>query len=163
MQIMNLLVPLFIITALVVTNISIKASPLKDDVLGTNESISPTIPANSTSIPTTTPTNTLKELGNSEVRVEITHTPNSSSSQNIVYPNSTAIGENSYQSTDSPQAVTDWYKNFIKDKNMNTTSVVTTNTNDNVKNVLAADNGVEKLHVEITKNSGDSKTTIKLN
>lgn len=163
MQVMNLLVPLFIITALVVTNISIKPSSPKDNVLGTSESISPTVSINSTSTPTTTPMNTSKVLEDSQVNIEITHTPNNSTSQNIVYPNSNSIGGGNYESSDSPQSITDWYKNVIKDKNMNTTSVVSTNTNDNIKNVLAADNGAEKLHVEITKNSGDSKTIIKLN
>lgn len=157
---MNLIVPLFIIGVLMITNISIKPSEQRNGVLSASISISPTLPVSLTPSPSSSPTEVPKKQN---VIIEITNEPSNLPSQNIIYPNSFSIGGNSYESNDNPQLITDWYKNIIKEKKMNTTSVVTTNTNDNIKNVLAADNGVEKLHVEIVKNSGDGKTTIKLN
>lgn len=157
---MNLIIPLFIICALVLTNISIKPSEQRKNVLSASISISPTLPVSLTPSPSSSPTDVPKKQN---VIIEITNEPSSSSSQHIVYPNSVSIGENNYESTDNPQLITEWYKNIIEEKNMNTTSVVTTNTNDTIKNVLAADNGAEKLYVEIEKTPGNNKTIIKIN
>ncbi len=157
---MNLIVPLFIIGALIITNISLKPSEQHNGVLSASISISPTHTASLTPSPSSQPTETSTKQN---IKIEITNKPSNSSSQHIVYPDSVSTSENSYESMDSPQLITEWYKNIIKEKNMNTTSVVTTNTNDTIKNVLAADNGTEKLYIEITKNSGDSKTIIKIN
>ncbi len=155
MQNMNLLASLMIICTFMITNISIKPT--------TN----PSIKAASTSVyvssnPSLTPALPEKPK-ETNVVIEITNTPNTSLPGEIIaYPNAYAISPNIYESTDDPNTITDWYKNLIKEKNMNTTSFVTTNTNDNIKNVLAASNGDEKLHIEVTKNSGKDKTVIKL-
>ena len=73
----------------------------------------------------------------------------------FTYPNA-AIGSQSdgsmtLTSTDDPQAITDWYKNKIKELGMSTRSFVQTKTNGNVHNVLAAAKNDDEIKVTITK------------
>ncbi len=156
---MNLLLPFFIISSLIFANVSIKpteSASVKNTSTSINLTVTPSAKPASPSV--NEPTNETR------VAVEITNTPsNNSQAESVIYPNSVSTGENVYESTDDPNTITSWYKNIIEEKNMNTTSFVTTNTNDNIKNVLAASNGDQKLYVEIVKNSGSNKTVIKVN
>ncbi len=156
---MNLLLPFFIISSLIFATVSIKpteSASFKNTSTSINLTVTPSAkPANPS---VNEPTNETR------VAVEITNAPsNNSQAESVIYPNSVSTGGNVYESTDDPNTITSWYKNIIEEKNMNTTSFVTTNTNDNIKNVLAASNGDQKLHVEIVKNAGSNKTVIKVN
>lgn len=64
------------------------------------------------------------------------------------------------ETTDNPDAVTDWYKNKIKSFSMSAKSFVQTNTNGNVLNKLVGDNGEIEVRIEITKKANDSVTKI---
>ena len=156
MQNMNLLASLMIICTFMITNISIKPT--------TN----PSIKTASTSVyvssnPSLTPALSEKPK-DANVVIETTNTPNTNLPGEIItYPNAYAISPNIYESTDDPNTITDWYKNMLKKRDMNTTSFVTTNTNNNIKNVLAANNGAWSMHIEISKSSESNKTTIKIN
>jgi hypothetical protein len=63
-------------------------------------------------------------------------------------------------SSDSADAITNWYKNKIKDSGYNSTAFAVTNTNGNVLTKLAGGNGHNEIRVEITKSAGDSSTQI---
>lgn len=89
-------------------------------------------------------------------------TTSSPKSADWQYPGSTGNG-NHWQSSDSPQVITDWYKNKIKTLNLNATSFVQTNTNNNVLNKLVAANGSTKVAIEITKDASSSQTSISVN
>lgn len=84
----------------------------------------------------------------------------------FIYPGSTKISGDSssitLQSSDSPQVITNWYKNKIKSMGLSATSFVTTSTNDNVLNKLVASNGTKEVRVEITKKSDSSIVIISL-
>ena len=67
----------------------------------------------------------------------------------------------SLESTDSPEDITDWYKNTINTIGMNVTSFVVTSTNDVVLNKLSAANSEMKIEVTI-KNESTSITTIEV-
>lgn len=115
--------------------------------------------------PTSTPSDVLREESTitPAAKIEITHTPSptqKSTDASFIYPNSNSLGGDLYESTDSPNTITAWYKEKINKENMNATSFVTTNTNDNIKNVLAFANEHKNMQVEITKNASDSKTKI---
>lgn len=92
-------------------------------------------------------------------------TQSSSTNQtDFIYPGAT-IGSQSdssmtLTSTDDAQAITDWYKNKIKELGMSTRSFVQTRTNDNVHNVLAAAKNNDEIKVTITKNAGESLVSI---
>lgn len=83
---------------------------------------------------------------------------------NFIYLNSSVLSNNTtsvtLDSTDSPQSITDWYKNKISQTGMNTTSFITTNTNDNVSNKLIATGKSKQIQVEINKSSADSHVKI---
>ncbi len=147
---MNLLFPIFIIGALIIANVNIKPT----------ENPNATRTHTSTPIKTVEPTKTTEETN---VVIEITYTPDKSLTiGNIIYPDSNPVGENTYESTDNPDTITDWYKSIIEGKNMNITSFVTTNTNGNIKNTITAVSESKKLDIEIIKNTEDSKTIIKV-
>lgn len=63
-------------------------------------------------------------------------------------------------SADSADAITNWYKNKIKEGGYNTTAFAVTNTNGNVLTKLAGANGHTEIRVEITKKSGGISTQI---
>jgi hypothetical protein len=82
------------------------------------------------------------------------------------YPNGKTISSSSteikIESPDSPDKITDWYKEKIKGLGMNTQSFVTTNTNNNVLNSLAAAGNGINIKIEIKKDAGASFTSIKI-
>lgn len=91
----------------------------------------------------------------------------SQSNSDFFYPNATTLSSQGeevvLESSSDPGEITDWYTQKIKEKNMNANTFVRTNSNGNVLNKLAASNGNEKIAVEITRNSGEQKTKIKIN
>ena|SRR5258708_2367952 len=66
------------------------------------------------------------------------------------------------ESNDSPDSITNWYKNKLNSLGFNATSFVTTNSNNNVLNKLVVARNNQQVRVEIKKNASDSKTTISI-
>lgn len=105
---------------------------------------------------TTTPFDETHPTGTSK-----TSTPTNNPDQppetisDIQYPDSSVINTNNnvmeLESSDDPKMITDWYKNKIKSLNMNVTSFVQTNTNNNILNKLAAADGKKEIRIEILK------------
>jgi hypothetical protein len=82
------------------------------------------------------------------------------------YPNGKTISSSSseikMESSDSPEKITDWYKEKIKSLGMNTQSFVSTNTNNNVLNSLAAAGQGINIKIEIKRDAGSSFTSINI-
>ena len=93
------------------------------------------------------------------IKSEPTHT---TSSDQLTYPNSQKITNNTYTTPDNPQTVTKWYQEKFKDLNLNVTSIVETSSNDNVFNKLSGTNGNISITVEIKKGANDAVTKIEL-
>ncbi len=108
---------------------------------------------------------------NSSVKVIVTVEPKvkskeKSSPANYFYPGATVTSQSgaeiNLESNDSTEQVTEWYKNYIEINSMNTTSFMTTNTNNNVLNRLVGTGNGQKIDVEIKKNSEERTTRIKI-
>lgn len=123
---------------------------------------SPSPSASSTANPTLKPTPTAAIFHQSNSPTPNPTTNNSNSDWR--YPNSTVVsgsGNNiTLTSSADPSAITDWYKQKIQSLGMNTRSFVTTNSNNNVLNKLAAAGNSGSINIEIKRNSGESNTTI---
>jgi len=96
-----------------------------------------------------------------------TSIPIPSSQRNMlsfVYPGSIILNQSgneaTLQSTDDPQAITNWYKEKIISAGVNAKSFVTTNTNGNILNKLAGAKSGFKISVEISKKSNESVVKI---
>jgi hypothetical protein len=137
----------------------------------------PTESASPTPSPTITPSPTQREalLTPSPRATTMAQINNSVSNSNATsnndlnqfrYPNGKTISSSSteikIESPDSPDKITDWYKEKIKGLGMNTQSFVTTNTNNNVLNSLAAAGNGINIKIEIKKDAGASFTSIKI-
>lgn len=149
-----------LIVGIVASSHILTITPSKSqDINGITTSVTPThVPSTPTTSESSTPTPAINiDTTNSPVQDE------QNSSANFIYPNSTSLGGGLYESSNDPKTVTAWYKEKINNANMNVTSFITTNTNENIKNVLVGDNGEKYIKVEIIKNSGESKTKIKIN
>lgn len=89
---------------------------------------------------------------------------NSRSLLEFVYPGSKIInaqpGTITLESPDQAGQITDWYKQKISSKNMNTTSFIVTNQNDNVSNKLISSNPNLELKVDIERSAKQNKTTV---
>src|SRR3990172_11371851 len=93
---------------------------------------------------TPSPTTTSSPSISRETSASPIPTPKSTSavvsSQAFQYPNSVQVrSENNsttYESSDDPNLITNWYKDKIKSLNMNAKSFVTTKTNGNILNKL---------------------------
>ena len=85
----------------------------------------------------------------------------------FIYPNATkkeyASSQVSLESNDDPSTISSWYQNKINALSMGAKSVVSTKTNGNVNILLDAANNTTEVKITITKDAGDSKTTITVN
>src|SRR5260221_14239591 len=97
--------------------------------------------------------------------------PTVSSSQNgtkplsdFMYPGASNVQNNSdsltFQSTDAPTTIVSWYKNLFSQKNMHTTSIVQTSSNNNIIDKLAAANANVSVAISIQKTADQNVTTI---
>lgn len=137
-------------------------SKKNEEVLGeqTETPVSPTSTENPTPThpPTPTPTDIPRPTPTTEQHSQ-------SNTQNFVYPGAIQTGNDGnmtrYESDDNPTTITDWYKNKIREMNMNAKTFVTTNTNGNILNKLAGSNGNSNISIEIEKH-GSSKTIIRV-
>ncbi|MBI2022736.1 hypothetical protein HYS97_02725 [Candidatus Daviesbacteria bacterium] len=137
------------------------------------QSPSATAVPTSTPLPSKSPTaspSQISNTGSSSVNINISQESSDGNANksninigNFVYPNSTSLGSGVYESNDSPNIITDWYKEKIKSLGMSTTSFVQTSANDNVLNKLVGSDGKGEIRVEISRPADNSKTTIKLN
>ena len=88
----------------------------------------------------------------------------SQSVSDFQYPSSTVVSISvntaTFESTDDPKKITDWYKDKIKSIGMKTTSFVQTSTNGNVLNKLVGANGNKEVRVEISKQNNNAVVKI---
>ncbi len=77
-----------------------------------------------------------------------------------VYPGSTLFSNNIYLSQDSPQQITDWYKNKIRSEGFNIKNFITTSANEKIENKLTGSNNNQSTEVSITRSPGDNHTKI---
>ena len=76
------------------------------------------------------------------------------------YPGSTELSPGNYQSSDSPDKITDWYQAKIKSLGLNIKTFIRTKANDRVLNKLVSSNGKTEIRVEIAKKPDESVTSI---
>ncbi len=157
---MQLLLPLIAIGILVIISF---VGPKKNVVEKAKTTPTPSLSLGPTT--TLTPTPTVKNSSSIVITLSPTKTTSSSDaySQTFIYPGAKAIstsGKITLESTDSPNTITDWYKNKIKEQGMNTTSFVTTSTNGKMLNKLAGANSSKNVEVEIQKESNESTVHI---
>lgn len=81
-----------------------------------------------------------------------------------IYPNHTELSQTDgvidFVSSDSPELITDWYEQKIREGGMNVKTSVRTSSNDNIINKLAGANSVISFVVEITLKPGDTITHV---
>jgi len=91
-------------------------------------------------------------------------TPASSFLSQFLYPQGTVIANSgnsmTIQTADSAQAVSSWYQQVINSLGFRAVSVVQTNTNGNALDVLDVANKSMEVKIQITRNGGDTMTTI---
>lgn len=102
----------------------------------------------------------------SPTRVQsITPSPDISNSS-FQYPNSLLIetsgNETKYESSDSPQVITNWYRARVAELGFRTTAAVQTNSNGNIINKLGLASESSRFEIEIRKDFDDQKTLIKI-
>lgn len=124
---------------------------VKTEVLNMVDESSPS--ASTTPMSSDDPTSTPASDANANTTVE----------SGLVYPNSTNTGSNTYQTTDDPDMVTEWYKNQIRSQNYNVKNFVTTVVNGVVENELVGANSSGELRIIITKASDSDFTEIAIN
>lgn len=107
----------------------------------------------------------VEEVSPTTTNPSVTPAPNNNTIDAFVYPGGSVSGKSNnnftMESTDSAESITNWYKAKIEEFDMNATSVVTTNTNGNVLNKIAASNGNLSVEIEISSSNGDNSTKIK--
>lgn len=155
---------ILIIIALAVVAISMYVQLQHKDSPGqvVGQSITAT-PTTGTS-PTPSVTNTVTPVPTHEPTNAPTQSAVNASIDFYVYPGSTIINTSSssltLQSSDPPDAVTNWYKEKIKAEGMNAKSFVQTSTNGTVHNELVAAGNGKKILVSIKKNPDQSMVRI---
>ncbi len=142
------------------TNIKKTINIPNEKVLSSEDSVTP-MPTNTPlASPPTSPTPN-QPLAETPIP---TTTPTSNAWQ---YPNSTIVSQSqnslSLKSSDSADAITNWYKLKLKEMKLSSTAIVQTSTNGNVLNKLGASNGSIKVQIEIKKSSNESTVTITIN
>jgi len=151
---MQLILPLIAIGIIAVLSVFLpkKSFTIKDAVTPTTTSSPSKSPTPTESI---TPAQTIQTSPTAST---------STSSSDFIYPRSKVISNSSgkitLESNDSPTSITDWYKTKIKEKGINATSFVTTNTNGKILNKLAGANSSINVEVEIQKKEGESTSHI---
>ena len=94
------------------------------------------------------------------VKVTPAEAPTISVEQIFIYPQSSSIGGYKYTSNDSPEKITEWYKNKINTEGYNSKSFVTTKSNEKVLNKLSASKNSQTILIEISRNDSNSQTEI---
>ncbi len=123
--------------------------------------------------PSPTPAKTVKPKNSVSIMIT-TPTPQASSApmnqgdiSEFIYPNSNIVSQSGSSldltSSDSPDAIANWYKAKIKSKNMNINTFVTTNVNDKVVDKLVGDSASASVSVEIDKDAGNNQVSMKIN
>jgi len=160
---MQFVLPIIALLILGVAELSINPTPTPD----TKQEIKKETHEKNIETPTLKPQAKI----NTSVKIDITNTPTekpqeASPNNNLIYPIAQVISrsENEYilESSDSTQQITDWYKSYIQNNQMNTTSFVTTNTNGNILNKLAGAGNGKEITVEISKQANEVITKIKI-
>lgn len=95
-----------------------------------------------------------------------TTTSQSSSLDAYLYPGATVVSRTnttvSLRSASDTDAITNWYKDKIRQEGMNVKTFVTTKANDKVVNKLVGANGAKDISVEIKKDPGQETSAIEI-
>lgn len=110
---------------------------------------SPTPISSSEPSPTNTTTPTMNPTKTITPKLSPTHSINLT--DEWVYPGAHGQSGNTYTSSDSPEDITEWYKQKIKSMNLNINTFVSTNSNDQVKNRLSASGNGKTIDVQINR------------
>ncbi len=120
----------------------------KNSVKG--ESVTVELEKNKTPSPTEKPTQETQEQNQNTSSFKYPNSKTSFSGEN----------EDHYQTTDDPEAVTEWYKSKIKNDDLNVRSFVQTTVNNETENVLVGANSEQEIRIEIIKKAEDEQTKI---
>lgn len=159
----------FIISAVTSYQIIVKINQDQKEILSVS---SPSTELPSLSLeptPSPQPTPSQNSSNKPQVTIKQETKDNSPTSQtfnlsDFKYPNSSPVGnlENGIklESSDNPNAITDWYQEKIRSLEFKSKSFVQTKTNGNVLNKLVAASGNKEVRVEIEKSADSSKVSI---
>jgi hypothetical protein len=78
------------------------------------------------------------------------------------YPHSLQITDSTYESTDDPSVITEWYKEKIVDAGLRTKTFVQTRANGTIENKLVGANADESVTVSIRKKPDNAAVTIEV-
>lgn len=165
----------FLFTSLAIAGKTVERNNSQISVNVNSEAANPAVLAEETQFYETTLTPTPTSVATqaveieNDVEVEATDTPATPVTGKIdgyIYPGSLITEKTatfvSATSEDGAKKVTDWYEAKIRGEGFNVKSIVRTNTNDNIKNVISAANGSEEIKVEIIGRNAN-KTSIVVN
>jgi hypothetical protein len=83
-----------------------------------------------------------------------------------IYPGSTEVDSGintiNLSSNDNTDVITGWYEDRIKNLGMNIRTFIKSRANDDVNNKLSASGGKQNISVSVTRKSGDSRVSIKV-
>lgn len=89
-----------------------------------------------------------------------------SSQESLVYPNANFLRKkgdsNVYVSSDHPDLILKWYKNFFKEKNVKVTSQVVTKANENYLYKFSTFLGSENIQITIQRDADDKDSEIEI-
>lgn len=147
--------------------LTVLAVPKKDSVLGSvsgsGETAAQSISGDTlvldhipiTSVPSVTPTPVLKN--DKKFKDE-------SGFDDFKYPNALIIGYSnqkmSLESNDDPEQVTSWYKEKIRNLNMNINNFIKTSANEKIFNLVSGANSKKEIKVEIKRENPQDKVRI---
>jgi len=120
-----------------------------------------------TLFPTTTPSPVVEPSATS-APTSSSHSPSptayhpKSETSNWIYPNSKKLSDNQYETSDSPETVTDWYKAKIRAEDYSTRTFVATSANSKVFNKLSAAKNNQVITIQISRNPESSQTLVAL-
>jgi len=146
-------------------SVNLNTSSISPEVLSQTDEAEPT----ETPAPKPTNTPTVGESEYEEEIVEETAAPTSTSVigfavDSYIYPGSAVISKSAnyleLSSPSDPKTVTDWYEKKIRENGFNVKSFVRTNTNNVIKNVIAAANANEELKIEIVNQNSGSRIKV---
>ncbi len=158
------IIAVVILGAGIVANIASPNSSGPDDPITTSVTSTPIPTSSPTPIPTiqqSLPTPTIKPV-NTINPTNIVNPTQITQPANWQYPNSQKRSENEFVSSESPEKITQWYKDKIIATGYSSKSFVQTSTNAKILNKLVGAKQNNEISVEIYKNPEDANTTIKI-
>lgn len=150
---------------------STEESQLSKDVAEVSQAPTPSLEdsATPTASMTISPTSTTKTNPTStpiptSQPTSVPPTTNQANLNAFQYPNATVTSSSntslSMTSTDSPESITSWYEQTIKNNGFNSRASAKTNSNGNIENKLGGGKNGESIHITIKKSAGSNEVNI---